>query len=389
MILIPLAFFHDEQQKRLKSWVESQQKTEPWMDEFANIDQSDFESLVYKSKAEKFRILEHSCSDWFVNDFGRCGVDGNDECIEIFEYDKRRDMCFYSLISEKWDYWDDCRILYSNYVTQEERSSINVDVVFEGSNYDYYFNKIYCQNDLEFIENKRLEYNKAEHDFDEDTFNQMIDDVVQSRIESGCITMEKTGTGELICVSPSIVPKIIEMDFAQISDEIIKYKACVGKGWPDDPVFRCYQTYDEIRSSAVCNDPDETCVYAYRDFQRDRASIKHKVSGFIVQNIGCEYEYESRSETCRLVEPRPYCMMYQEKNNEYPPYPKICYKNEKELNFFDCNIEKGTCYFKHENRKFNLGDGSYYQSSDGCAISTNPDECKVFEKQKTLTNYMR
>ena len=364
MILIPLAFFHDEQQKKLKSLVESQQKTEPWMDEFANVDQSDFESLVHKSKAEKFRILEHSCSDWFSNNISQCGGFGNEECIKVNEYDKRRDMCFYSIISEQWDYWDECEILYNNYVTQEEKSPI-VNVIKPGIGEEGFHDK-YCYNDLEFIENKRLEYNGDGHDFNEDTFNQMVDDVVQSRIESGCITMEKTSTGEFICVAPSIVPKIIEIDFAQISDEIIEDKGCIGKGWPDNPIFTCFDSFDEARSTVVCDDPDETCVWVHKSPRNQYYFPK--------DNIGCDGR--DVREGCTGSVSRPYCMMYEKNNNNYNR-AEICYKNERELSFFGCDTDNGTCYFNHGGN-FNKPD-TYYQSSDGCAISTNHDECKVFE----------
>ena len=61
---------------------------------------------------------------------------------------------------------------------------------------------------------------------------------------------------------------------------------------------------------------------------------------------------------------------------------KICYKNEIELNFFGCNTDNGTCYFQHGR--------TFFQSADGCAISTNPDECKVFLSHKNFTaNDMR
>ena len=161
LLLFPITIYFDEQQK-----------LELWIEEFANIDQDDFNNLMDKSKTEKMHLLKNGCFDLFLNDFAFCsgGVSGAQACRYPYEYEKRRDMCFVALVSEEWDE-KNCKILYNNYVKYGKQTPY-VHI----KSYDS-FEERYCSQDLNFIKSKKYEYNKYGHDFDEGTFNTILDKI--------------------------------------------------------------------------------------------------------------------------------------------------------------------------------------------------------------------
>ena len=190
--------------------------------------------------------------------------------------------------------------------------------------------------------------------------------ISETSTDSGCIVMEKISTKKLVCVFESSVPTLIERNFLQIIIDSFNDKYCIAKGWPDNPTMRCFDTIEESKS-VICDQSDETCVYEY--------------GGYLPpENFGCASN-DSMLDLCYVTENRPYCMLYVQNDGKLSQ-TKICYKNEIELNFFGCNTDNGTCYFQHGR--------TFFQSADGCAISTNPDECKVFLSHKNFTaNDMR